>query len=88
MHNPADTGTTTAEFYDFEIEMYGENASSSIVLQAIQNYLGVDWEELTGNALAKSPAPVDMTMIMTVPDTDYRIRGVLSTVSIPEHILE
>lgn len=42
MHNPADTGTTTAEFYDFEIEMYGENASSSIVLQAIQNYLGVD----------------------------------------------
>ena len=88
MHNPADTGTTTAEFYDFEIEMYGENASSSIVLQAIQNYLGVDWEELTGNALTKSPAPVDMTMIMTVPDTDYRIRGVLSTVSIPEHILE
>lgn len=88
MQNPADTGTTTAEFYDFEIEMYGENASSSIVLQAIQNYLGVDWEELTGNALTKSPAPVDMTMIMTVPDTDYRIRGVLSTVSIPEHILE
>lgn len=64
------------------------DASSSIVLQAIQNYLGVDWEELTGNALTKSPAPVDMTMIMTVPDTDYRIRGVLSTVSIPEHILE
>lgn len=88
MHNPADTGTTTAEFYDFEIEMYGENASSSIVLQVIQNYLGVDWEELTGNALTKSPAPIDMTMIMTVPDTDYRIRGVLSTVSIPEHILE
>lgn len=88
MHNPADTGTTTAEFYDFEIEMYGENASSSIVLQAIQNNLGVDWEELTGNALTNSPAPVDMTMIMTVPDTDYRIRGVLSTVSIPEHTLQ
>lgn len=87
-HNPADTGTTTSEFYDFEIEMYGEDASSSYVLQVIQAYLGVDWEELTGNALTKSPAPVDMTMIMTVPDTDYRIRGVLSTVSIPEHILE
>lgn len=87
-HNPADAGTTTSEFYDFEIEMYGEDASSSYVLQVIQAYLGVDWEELTGNALTKSPAPVDMTMIMTVPDTDYRIRGVLSTVSIPEHILE
>lgn len=68
--------------------MYGENVSSSNVVQAIQNYLGVDWEKLIGNALTKSPAPVDMTMIMTVPDTDYRIRGVLSTVSIPEHILE
>lgn len=87
-HNPADAGTTTSEFYDFEIEMYGENASSSYVLQVIQAYLGVDWEELKGNIQTKSPAPVDMTMIMTVPDTDYQIRGVLSTVSIPEHILE
>lgn len=49
MHNPADTGTTTAEFYDFEIEMYGEDASSSYVLQVIQAYLDVDWEELKGN---------------------------------------
>lgn len=88
MHNPADAGTTAAEFYDFEIEMYGENASSSYVLQVIQAYLGVDWEEFTGNVLTKSPAPVDMTMIMTVPDTDYRIRGVLSTVTIPEHTLD
>lgn len=88
MHNPADDGTTTSEFYDFEIEMYGANASSSYVLQVIAAYLGVDWEELKGNAQTKSPAPVDMTMIMTVPDTDYRIKGVLSTVSIPEHILE
>ena len=87
-NKPILKGTTAAEFYDFEIEMYGENASSSYVLQVIQAYLGVDWKELIGNALTKSPAPVDMTMIMTVPDTDYRIRGVLSTVSIPEHILE
>lgn len=87
-HNPADAATTTSEFYDFQIEMYGEDASSSSVLKIIQAYLDVDWEELISNALTKSPAPIDMTMIMTVLDTDYRIRGILSTVSIPEHILD
>lgn len=87
-HNPADAATTTSEFYDFQIEMYGEDASSSSVLKIIQAYLDVDWEELISNALTKSLAPIDMTMIMTVPDTDYRIRGILSTVSIPEHILD
>ena len=87
-HNPADAATTTSEFYDFQIEMYGEDASSSSVLKIIQAYLDVDWEELISNALTKSPALIDMTMIMTVPDTDYRIRGTLSTVSIPEHILD
>lgn len=87
-HNPADAATTTSEFYDFQIEMYGEDASSSSVLKIIQAYLDVDWEELISNALTKSPASIDMTMIMTVLDTDYRIRGILSTVSIPEHILD
>ena len=87
-HNPADAGTTASKFYDFQIELYGEEASSSYVLQVIQAYLGVDWERLINNALTKSPAPIDMTMIMTVPDTDYRIRGVLSAVSIPKHILD
>lgn len=74
--------------HDFQIEIWGENVSSSYVLQVIQAYLGVDWGELTGNAQAKSPVPVDMTMIMTVPGTDYQIRGILSTTIIPEHILE
>ena len=32
-HNPADAATTTSEFYDFQIEMYGEDASSSYVLK-------------------------------------------------------
>jgi len=88
LYNSADAGTTTSKFYDFQIEIYGENASSSYVLKAIQAYLGVDWEELISNALTKSPAPIDMTMIMTVPDTDYQITGVLSNTSMPEHILK
>ena len=84
-HNPADAGTTASKFYDFQIELYGEEASSSYVLQV---YLGVDWERLINNALTKSPAPIDMTMILTVPDTDYRIRGIISFVSIPKYILD
>ena len=72
--------------HDFQIEIWGENASSSYVLQVIHAYLGVDWEELTGNVQTKSPAP-DMRMIITVPDTDYQITGILNTVSILEYIL-
>ena len=26
-HNPADAGTTASKFYDFQIELYGEEAS-------------------------------------------------------------
>lgn len=78
----------TATPHDFQIELWGENASSSYVLEAIQAYLGVDWIELAGKALTKSVAPIDMTMIMTVPNTAYQITGVLSTVSIPEHVLD
>lgn len=78
----------TATPHDFQIELWGENTSSSYVLQTIQAYLDIDWEKLAGNAQTKSPVPIDMTMIMTVPNTDYQITGVLSTVSIPEHILD
>ena len=74
--------------HNFQIELYGEDASSSLVTNVIRTYLDVDWEELIGNALTKSYAPADMTMIMTVPGTDYQIEGELSTVTIPEHILD
>lgn len=74
--------------YDFQIVMRGEDSSSPYILQVIQAYLGVDWEKLMDNALTKSSDIVDMTMIMTVPNTDYRIRGVLGMGSIPEHILD
>lgn len=74
--------------HDFQIELYGENASSSLVTNVIRTYLGVDWEKLIGDAQTKSLAPADMTMIMTVPGTDYQIEGELSTVTIPEHILD
>lgn len=80
--------TAVARSHDFQIEMWGEDASSSYVINYIQGYLGVDWEELFNNAITKSPAPIDLTMTLTVPGTDYRIKGVLSNVSMPEHILD
>ena len=72
------------EIHDFALSF----SDSQAVLEIIKSYLDVDWVELISNATTKSVPPRDYTMILTVPDTDYRIRGVLSTVSIPEHILE
>ena len=58
------------------------------IFSVIQAFLGVKWEELFDNAHTKSPAPVDFTMKLTAPNTNYQITGVLSTTSIPEHILD
>lgn len=74
--------------HDFQIETLGADATSSSSLEVIEAYLGIDWEELIANAKTKSPAPVDLTVRMTVPGTDYVITGVLSTVTIPEHVLD
>lgn len=84
--NLTDSSTATTP-HDFQIKLWGENASSSYALQAIQNYLGVDWKELTDNAQTKSPSLIDMKMVMTVPDTEYEITGLVSTASIPEGVL-
>lgn len=72
----------TATSYDYQ--MMGNNH----VFSVIQAYLGVDWEELFDNTHTKSPAPIDLTMTLAVPNTNYKITGVLSTTSIPEHILD
>lgn len=72
--------TTTS--YDFQI--MGNNQVYSV----IRAYLGVDWEGLIDNTHTKIPAPIDLTMKLTVPNTNYQITGVLTTISIPEHILD
>ncbi len=74
--------------HDFQIELYGDGASSPNCLEIIKAYLGVDWEELISNATTKSVPPRDYTMTMTVPDTEYEITGILSTASIPEDVLD
>ena len=73
---------------DLQIEMQGEDGSSPVILSVIAAYLDVDWEKLAGQARTREYLPIDMTLILTVPGTDYRIRGVLSMVSLPEHFLD
>lgn len=84
--NITDNDATTASD-DFQMNMQGEHATSSTALDCIQSYLDVDWEKLIDKVHTRSLPPTDMTMTLTVPDTDYQIIGVLSTASIPEHIL-
>lgn len=73
---------------DFQMEMQGEDGGSPGILSVIAAYLDVDWERLAGQARTREALPIDMTLILTVPGTDYRIRGVLSMVSLPEHFLD
>lgn len=72
----------TATSYEFQM------TGNDYVFGYIQAYLGVDWKVFCGNTPAKSTEPIDMTITLTVPNTDYKITGVLSTTSIPEHILD
>ena len=83
LHLNITNNDATTKSYDFQI-----NANSSLVLSVIQAYLGVEWGKLFDSVHTKSPAPIDMTMKLTVPNTDYQITGMLSTTSIPEHILD
>lgn len=91
---PSDDDGNLADFniiatpHDFQIELWGDDATSSNVLSIIQSYLGVDWEKLVGKAQTRSESPIDLTMTLTIPNTEYQITGVLSTASIPEHILD
>jgi hypothetical protein len=80
--NITDNDATTAS-YDFQIK-----PTSEYVLNTIQAYLGVEWGKLSDEVQAKSPAPIDISMTLIIPDTDYQIIGVLSNAPIPEDILD
>lgn len=80
--NITDNDATTAS-YDFKMK-----PASEYVFNIIQTYLGVEWDKLFDEVQTKSPAPIDMTMTLIIPDTDYQIIGALSNAPIPEHILD
>lgn len=82
------TNNDATTSYDFQMRLWGEDATSNYALSFIQSFLDVDWKKLFDEVQTKSPAPIDMTLTLTIPDTDYQIIGVLSTASMPEHILD
>lgn len=84
------TATQPSHPHHFRFELYDGVTTANIVLPMIQSYLGVDWKELTQQALKSKMADVTPPVLkMTVDDTDYTIIGIFNTTTtIPEDILE
>lgn len=76
---------TPATGHDFRIDLDG---TSSNVLPAIEATLGVDWQELIDQATATTrDVMTPYYLQLSVPGTDYAIRGHIDTQQIPEHVL-
>lgn len=82
--NPSEKASIS---YDFQMKLQGEHATSKYVFDMVHAYLNIDWEKLLNDIQTKSPAPIDLTMTLIIPDTDYQTVGVLSAMNIPGHIL-
>ena len=89
LNYPADESGNLAQDAPMEAHDFALSFNDSQrVLDIIRTYLDVDWEELISNPMTRDLPPVDLTMKMTVPGTDYEITGALATASIPEGILD
>ena len=89
LNYPADESGNLAQDAPMEAHDFALSFNDSQrVLDIIRTYLDVDWEELISNPMTRDLPPVDLTMKMTVPGTDYEITGVLATAPIPEGILD
>jgi len=89
LNYPADESGNLAQDAPMEAHDFALSFNDSQrVLDIIRTYLDVDWEELISNPMTRELPPVDLTMKMTVPGTDYEITGVLATAPIPEGILD
>lgn len=74
--------------HDLRFELFDEDTNVNAVIGLIQRYLGVDWEKLINNATTKSNYVIPV-LKMTIDDTDYAIKGILSiNPTIPENILK
>ena len=89
LNYPADESGNLAQDAPMEAHDFALSFNDSQrVLDIIRTYLDVDWEELISNPMTRDLPPVDLTMKMTVPGTDYEITGALATAPIPEGILD
>lgn len=84
----ADKSGNFAQDVPMEAHDFALSFNNSQAVEIIKSYLDVDWEELISNAITKSVPPIDYTMVLTVPDTDYKIIGTFATAPIPEGILD
>lgn len=74
--------------HNLRFELFDGYTETKVILNLIQNYLGVDWKELPHNALTKTNVVIP-SLKTTIDNTDYTIIGILSiTPSIPENILK
>ena len=75
--------------HKLRFELFDGVTSVNAVINLIQRYLKVDWEQLINKALTRSDYLIIPTLKTTIDNTDYTIIGTLDTrPEIPENILE
>ena len=77
------------EYYEQPLLRATDVTSVNAVINLIQRYLKIDWEQLINKALTRSDYLIIPTLKTTIDNTDYTIIGTLDTrPEIPENILE
>jgi len=75
--------------HKLRFELFDGVTSVNAVINLIQRYLKIDWEQLINKALTRSDYLIIPTLKTTIDNTDYTIIGTLDTrPEIPENILE
>ena len=81
--------STPPTSHKLRFELFDGVTSVNAVVNLIQRYLKVDWEQLINKALTRSDYLIIPTLKTTIDNTDYTIIGTLDThPEIPENILE
>ena len=81
--------STPPTSHKLRFELFDGVTSVNAVINLIQRYLKVDWEQLINKALTRSDYLIIPTLKTTIDNTDYTIIGTLDThPEIPENILE
>lgn len=75
--------------HKLRFELFDGVTNANAVVNLIQRYLKVDWEQLINNAPTRSDYLIIPSLKTTIDNTDYTIIGTLDTrPEIPENILE
>lgn len=81
--------STPPTLHRLRFELFDGVTSVNAVINLIERYLKVDWEQLINNAPTRSDYLIIPSLKTTIDNTDYTIIGTLDTrPEIPENILE